>query len=187
MNCEWIGWCALDPVAQAAWLQAVGSLLAVVAAFVIPTRIAAKARKRDHRRETYIARAHASSAIQTLAEVIENIGFAKARLMRVGHDPDDMAGNLVAVPLGIESLALSLEPFPAAGQSLQLAIQALRELRVDIKENSTFNVDGGLIFNHKGEEVGTLAAPRDIDASFKTAFDAVKRAQKDLLDVLNQG
>lgn len=35
MNCDWIGWCALSPSEQASWVQAVGSVLAILAAIGI--------------------------------------------------------------------------------------------------------------------------------------------------------
>ena len=36
MGCEWIAWCALNSSEQAAWVQAVGGIAAVLAAFAIP-------------------------------------------------------------------------------------------------------------------------------------------------------
>ncbi len=35
MDCGWIGWCVMKPEVQAAWVQAVGSVLAIIAAIVI--------------------------------------------------------------------------------------------------------------------------------------------------------
>lgn len=35
MDCEWIGWCVMKPEVQAAWVQAVGSVLAIIAAIII--------------------------------------------------------------------------------------------------------------------------------------------------------
>lgn len=32
MDCEWLGWCALKPEAQAAWVQAIGSIAAIFVA-----------------------------------------------------------------------------------------------------------------------------------------------------------
>jgi hypothetical protein len=36
MDCEWISWCSLKPEAQAAWVQAVGSIAAVAVAVAVP-------------------------------------------------------------------------------------------------------------------------------------------------------
>lgn len=36
MVCEWIGWCALKPEVQAAWVQAVGSIAAIATAIWVP-------------------------------------------------------------------------------------------------------------------------------------------------------
>lgn len=36
MDCSWIGWCALGVEGQAAWVQAIGSVAAIVVAILVP-------------------------------------------------------------------------------------------------------------------------------------------------------
>lgn len=45
MDCTAISFCSLDPNAQAAWVQAIGSILAIIAAIVIGERSSRQARK----------------------------------------------------------------------------------------------------------------------------------------------
>lgn len=45
MDCSWIGWCALKPEAQAAWAQAILTVVTFVVALVVQARSNAKRRK----------------------------------------------------------------------------------------------------------------------------------------------
>lgn len=36
VDCEWIGWCVMKPEIQAAWVQAVGSVVAIAVAVAVP-------------------------------------------------------------------------------------------------------------------------------------------------------
>lgn len=47
MNCELIGWCALKPEVQAAWAQAVLSVVAVGIAIYVPAKIEGRQRHRS--------------------------------------------------------------------------------------------------------------------------------------------
>src|SRR3546814_9218515 len=57
MDCNWIGWCALGVNAQAAWVQAVGSLVAIVVAIGVPARQHGLAVRREKRAADLRARA----------------------------------------------------------------------------------------------------------------------------------
>lgn len=52
MYCEWVGWCALKPEAQAAWVQAIGALMAIGATWWLAhTQIRRADRERQTERE----------------------------------------------------------------------------------------------------------------------------------------
>jgi len=71
MACEWIGWCALDAAAQAAWLQALGSLAAIGVAIYVP----GKQRRRE------ITAAHAATMARARA-----LALVYLPLFRQWHD-----------------------------------------------------------------------------------------------------
>ncbi|WP_156364945.1 hypothetical protein [Xanthomonas sp. Leaf148] len=100
MNCEWIAWCALKPEAQAAWVQAIGSVVAIAVAVFVPrssdnrreSREADKERRelaahsareaQEQAKEQAVARSHAVNLIRELRSISEAMQNRVADLAR---------------------------------------------------------------------------------------------------------
>jgi len=85
MDCEWIGWCALKPEAQAAWIQAIGSVGALLGAIGIAAYERSVAKGETERRERLEQNARytrGNRAIKRFKKII-----AKQRALTMGESP----------------------------------------------------------------------------------------------------
>ncbi|WP_227479937.1 hypothetical protein [Xanthomonas vasicola] len=91
MNCDWIGWCALSASEQAAWVQAVGSVAAILAAIGIAAheRHVAKAETVERKRLESNARyTRANRAMTRFRKVIaRQLEAAKTQQNPMPADP----------------------------------------------------------------------------------------------------
>lgn len=81
MECEWIGWCSLTISEQAAWVQAIGSLLAIGIAIYVPWRqrshTIADEKRRDQERAKLAATALYPAIDQFRASLINLLKFSE--------------------------------------------------------------------------------------------------------------
>lgn len=93
MNCQldWIGiyqwWCRLDPSGQAAWVQGIGTILAIAVAIIIPywQRNHERAEKTSNDRK--IVMSAAANLDIALAYQAAIFAFTPAGDGKIGHDP----------------------------------------------------------------------------------------------------
>lgn len=91
MDCNWIGWCALKPEAQAAWVQAIGSIAAIATAvWLANTQQQRLDRKRLRAIRTILNNAEttAKSDASTVSEMITigNLSQLSAESLRTARD-----------------------------------------------------------------------------------------------------
>lgn len=92
MDCGWVGWCALSPNEQAAWLQAIGSLVLVGVAIVVPLCQRRSERRDRARRERRRARSLGTIVIRELRKLEHRLQDEIDRLAA--------AGDYEIVPVG---------------------------------------------------------------------------------------
>lgn len=131
MGCEFVGWCALEPNAQAAWLQAIGSLLAVTAAVIVPLMIdwgRTKSRKEANLRQ---ARGLALDLSADLRKWRDQFSAPVPNGPRATDWPFTIfmtAGDHIVPPKSITDAIPQLHLLGEAGDDIQIAIFHYREL-----------------------------------------------------------
>jgi len=111
MDCEWIGWCALEQSAQAAWAQAIFSVIGIGVAILVPFlqhRNAAKVRAIDSKQ----------LAISRASGLIRHVKAYADRVDRTKNAFDQRDQNVDAWKLA----------WPAPSADLLAAAVALHEL-----------------------------------------------------------
>lgn len=135
MDCGWIGWCALDQSSQAAWAQAVFSVVGIGVAILVPYlqhRNAAKVRARD-------AQALAASKAGALFKHV------KIYAQRVDRTKDAFDGRSAhedawrlgwpAPPAELSAAAAALHDLGQPGTELVKAIHRGLEMRDILDDN----------------------------------------------------
>ncbi|TGR55684.1 hypothetical protein EN794_004575 [Mesorhizobium sp. M00.F.Ca.ET.151.01.1.1] len=154
MDCSWIGWCALTASEQAAWVQAVGSVLAIGVAIAVPLVIARRDRKRRDAEAASRARTYALH-LMPLVELLYS-KLRSAHLLVLDHNEEDLGAAITMVREGTapDGWGLHLHELGAAGDQLQKALAAARtalELMNDLEHYLAFS--GTLIDEETGEEI----------------------------------
>lgn len=128
MACELIGWCSLDTSAQAAWVQAVGSLIAIAVAIGVPLGLHIQERRSRAKQERISAVIVAGAISPFVANALSRIGFFRRQLTAV---PDQLAlqkqlpENAFATP---EALLRFQDRFHLLGRTGVLANEHLADL-----------------------------------------------------------
>ncbi|WP_241846811.1 hypothetical protein [Xanthomonas oryzae] len=123
MNCEWIGWCALSASEQAAWVQAVGSVAAILAVIGIAAyeRHVAKLEAAERTRLEENARyTRANRAMTRFKKVIAH-QLDAARTQQQGSNIRPMPVGLV--PNEMRDLEHECHLIPKAGGDCLTAIK----------------------------------------------------------------
>ncbi|MDR6094918.1 hypothetical protein [Stenotrophomonas sp. SORGH_AS_0321] len=127
MVCEWIGWCALEPEAQAAWVQAVGSVAAIVAAITIASSERSAAKKVADKQE----RAEANMRYTRAHRAVRR--FQKGISAQLNHARVQRTGSVIVpmppAPISREMRAIEHEChlMPDAGGEILTAINFFEE------------------------------------------------------------
>ncbi len=135
MGCHFVGWAYLSLAEQAAWLQAIGSVLAIFVAIVL----AEWGRRRDQRtRAMESARRGRSVALVVLPEVVRwkdglkklSDAISEHGLQHALADDQNLWGSLpFGVPIDVSEKIDGLPDLGAGGTSLQNAIYLSHSLR----------------------------------------------------------
>jgi len=78
MDCELVGWCALKPEVQAAWFQAVASVVAIVLALLVPALQSRSTKKQ----KTADDHANSVAAAAQMLPHVQDIGRLIAAILR---------------------------------------------------------------------------------------------------------
>jgi hypothetical protein len=73
MSCSWIGWCALGVQGQAAWVQALGSIAAILVAIAVPAYQHRVTRRREGQAASLRARALSLAVLADLEIVAKRL------------------------------------------------------------------------------------------------------------------
>ncbi len=187
MDCEFIGWCALKPEVQAAWVQAVGSIVAIAVAVVVPLVLAAKERSRVSTERLFRAKSYAFVLRPQVASVRSRILSARHRWNKnpTALDYDHIVEPL-AVPEAITEKLLDMHEVAEAGIYIQQLVIAVDQTRRDVIAQHDYWRNGGSIMDEWNREVGILPEPNNVDASFDATLDTADRALAALDRVLQQ-
>lgn len=187
MDCEFIGWCALKPEVQAAWVQAVGSIAAIAVAVVVPLMVAAKERRRVNTERLFRAKSYAFVLRPQVVQVRNRILSARYRWNQnpTAMDYDHIIEPL-AVPDGITDKLLDMHEVAEAGIHIQQMMIAVDQTRRDVADQHDYWRYGGMVLDEHNQEVGELPEPNDVDESFRNALEAVDKALAALDRVLQQ-
>ncbi|WP_401728068.1 hypothetical protein [Stenotrophomonas muris] len=187
MDCEFIGWCALSASEQAAWIQAVGSILAISAAVWVPSRIASKEHDRLESVRRYKARSLAFVLKPLVAEMISGAGTAAYRWNRgyTEFDDDAMTEGLV-VPKELNDRLLDMHVLGEAGKSIQEAIVAIQQLRIAIFSDYSYLRYGGVYVDHDTGDQFEMNEPDDVSKVISETQKTLGIASAELNSILGQ-
>lgn len=187
MDCEFIGWCVLKPEVQAAWVQAVGSIIAIAVAVVVPLVLAAKDRARVATERLFRAKSYAFVLRPQVVSVRGRILSARSRWRQnpTSLDYDHILEPLV-VPDAITEKLLDMHEVAEAGIYIQQVVIAVDQTRRDVIKQHDYWRNGGSIMDERNQEVGVLPEPNDVDDSFESTLQAADRALTALDRVLQQ-
>ena len=180
MDCNWIGWCGLTPSEQAAWVQAVGSVLAIGVAIAIPLVIARRDRKRREAEAASRARTYALHLMPLVERLYSKL--RSAHLLIIDHDEEDLGAAITMVREGTEldGWGLHLHELGEAGDLLQRALAAARaalELMTDLEYYLAFS--GTLVDDETGEEE-VIPPPAPVTPELERALRLTQEARSAL-------
>lgn len=149
MDCSLVGWCSLPLEAQAAWVQAVFSIVAIGVAIAIPAVQHYRDRKAKHADEIKQARALALMLIPILNFWIDNLrsGIQSIRRQIDGNVPAAIDWRMVRNSLQLGKQSQKLAPLshqmgPMAKDAQQFFyLLAKTQERVRGLENLRFNAE----------------------------------------------
>lgn len=177
MTCEWIGWCALQPEAQAAWVQAVGSVLALGVAVGVPLHLYSRAKKADARKEVLRARGFALFILPEAEEMLRV--FRRAGYVARGTDGDEPdskeAADVLVIPEAIKERVTQLHDLGDPAAKLQRAIAKGLEAKQRLEYEHFYVSQGGEYYDPMDQTVEDLPAPED---AAQVLSDAVKFAEE---------
>lgn len=187
MDCEFIGWCALNPEVQAAWVQAIGSIAAIAVAVAVPLRVATKERNRVNTERLFRAKSYAFVLRPQVADCRGRVLSARYRWRR---GVVDISGEHIVEPLIVPSAItdrlLDMHEVAEAGVYIQQVVIAFDQTKRDVIDQYDYWRSGGMIFDEYNREVGELLEPNDVEESFEAALQAVDNALAALDRVLKQ-
>lgn len=128
MSCEFIGWCTLRPEVQAAWVQAIGSIAAIIIAVLVPmwnrdAEVTARKKKED---------AEALALATVMVREMERLrsGVDLERLKAANYTPESRIEiNMKLIPQALWSNALDLPRLGDAGERALRAIYSVHRAR----------------------------------------------------------
>ncbi len=122
MDCEFIGWCALDASQQASWIQAVGSIAAILVAVAVPAWQRSQQRSDEKRKELRESKSLASALLDTVARYREYADLFQRQLTAAIESADDGFQNKLFVPSELQDARRELHLLGAPGGNLLRAL-----------------------------------------------------------------
>lgn len=186
MNCEWIGWCALNAAEQAAWMQAIGSVGAILVAAYIPTRIANREAKRRDNEQAYRAKSLSFILRPLVDRMTTQVNGAQSRWAKcpTNYDDDEVVEGLI-VPAELSAHLLEFHVLGEAGTSVQRAIVDFEHIRTAVYTQYTHWRYGGMYVDFETGEEFELQEPEDVQKSFNRAKAQLAKAYTELTAILN--
>lgn len=188
-----------------AWFQAIGSILALVVAIVVPWRLALQARNdlrarehrdrydrelreardRDERRMDRAMRAR-SYAFVLLPHIDEAQGYLLAAKRRWDKSPfaDDDIMELLTIPDGISAMLLEMHEVSDAGNEVRAIVQGIRDLRKQVAYFSSYHRNGGDHYDSENRYQGPMQDHDDVDQTFDRVITTVARARHSLAEIV---
>ena len=126
MDCSFIGWCELRQEAQAAWIQAAASILALAIAIGVPwyqSNAASTQRRRD---DAAKARSLALTVLPAIHEVGERLNAIWATCGETIDKPDPLVRHALSLPLALLATADRLHELGSAGDAAQRLLYLLQ-------------------------------------------------------------
>ncbi|WP_164116150.1 hypothetical protein [Stenotrophomonas maltophilia] len=187
MDCEWIGWCALKPEAQAAWVQAVGSVIALGIAVGVPVSLHARSRKADARKEVLRARGFALFILPDAEEMLRL--FRRAGYVARGEDGDEpdskAAADVLVIPPQIQERVTQLHELGDAAEKLQRAIAKGLEAKQQLEYEHFYNSEGGEYYDPIEQAIEDLPKPEDAIGTIRDAAKLAEEAIKEMRAMFN--
>lgn len=122
MDCQWIGWCAMRPEVQAAWVQAIGSILAIGVAIAVPAWQLSHQRKDQKDASVRHARSLASVLLVSATRFHENAVDTSKRAHEFASGTGDGEQFWVRIPSAILDARAELHLLGEPGGHLLRAI-----------------------------------------------------------------
>ncbi|GAB2612258.1 hypothetical protein [Novilysobacter erysipheiresistens] len=175
--CFYLDWTGLPPEVWAAWVQAVGSIIAIGVAIFVPSRIASKDRARAETFRRFRAATYAFVLLPQLRTMEGRLATAKARWREVPsrYDDDDVAEYL-NVPEGLSERLLDIHELAEAGIAIQEAVDAINQLRLAVFYQYAHWRYAGVFVDHDTGDEGVMSEPEDVSAMFTHAATTARAA-----------
>lgn len=184
-----LGAVVLRPIANdswPAWVQAVGSVIAIFIAVLVPNRIAAKERKAREMQWTFRAKSYAFVLLPLIESLMGQIGTARARWMQTPdeYDDDDVV-EFLGIPAGVTDRMLDLHEIGQSGLAIQDVLIATDRLKKGVYYQYAHWRHGGIYYDPSTGDEGEMPEPDDVNKLFDRAQAKAKGAVAALNRVLN--
>ncbi|WP_313217988.1 hypothetical protein [Stenotrophomonas sp.] len=185
MNCELIGWCSLTPEVQAAWVQAVGSVIAIAVAVAVPLSIAQRDRRRRALDDASRARTYALHLMPQADRLHSKLRSAQTLMM--GADEEDLPQiiEMVRAATSLDGWGLHLHELGDAGGLLQRALaEAISALEIlgDLAHYIAFN---DTIIDDETGDRAEIIPPPPVEPHLDQAVLLAKQAVTALRELFN--
>lgn len=128
MDCELIGWCSLKPEVQAAWVQAVGSIVAILVAIAVPAWQRAEQRADARYADALRARSVAAVIFRAVKDLRDEIEQSFHWLEDARQRGRKQATLYVALPEALADRKEQLHLLGEPGSNLLRAMYYMSEL-----------------------------------------------------------
>lgn len=179
MACELVGFCALNPSEQAAWVQAVFSVIAIVVAILVPYLMERNRRQREDILVVQRARGYALRLLGDARQLRRSIAEARrASSEEFAQENLDEINGALLVPPNLTELAVVLHEVGRAGTNLQDAMMLVEQAKREIDEEDVRLRYAGT----EHDDDGQLArmAPVNFHATLDRALKSVDQSLQEL-------
>lgn len=168
-----------------AWVQAIGSVVAIFTAVLVPNRIAAKERKAQAMQRKFRAKSYAFVLLPLIESLRGSVKTARARWVRTPekYDDDDVAEYL-GIPAGVADRMLDLHEIGESGLAIQNVVIATTRLKEGVHYQYTHWRYAGMYYDPQTGEEEEMPEPDDVDALFNTAQETAEAAVTALTNVM---
>jgi hypothetical protein len=176
-----INWPCLPSGEWAAWVQAVGSVLALGIAVAIPVLIHRADKRRIEQERRIRARSYALALLPGIEAYASRVQQVKWKLRdEEPGDPLSDAADLLDLPPALEGKIIDIHELGSVGSPIQDALALVPRLQRLINDHDFYWRHGGIYYEQDGTEIElTEPEPLDplvqqVDKAFELAVHAVR-------------
>lgn len=168
-----------------AWVQAIGSVVAIFVAVLVPNRIAAKERKAQEMQRKFRAKNYAFVLLPLMESLRRGVKAARVRWVNTpGQYDDDDVAEYLGIPTSMADRMLDLHEIGESGLAIQNVVIATTRLKEGVHYQYAHWRYAGTYYNPQTGEEEDMPEPDDVDALFTSAQETAEAAVTALANVM---